>query len=211
MKQRQQRGSVLIVSMVLLLVMTLIGMAGIEVTSLEEKMVFNLRDRQVAFEAAEAALLSAEEYLQLDTGDTSIIQFEGGSGGLYSVEQSDSCNDSPSSDSDEDDSPGNSGNSGNSSNEDDNESSETVDSIALAKKDWDVGCRIEFSSLQPDAFTKQAPNFIVEELLVDELSPSLKVGEVSDRYVYYRVTTSAQGLTGSSEVRVQTVYKVYRK
>jgi len=206
MKQRQQRGSVLIVSMVLLLVMTLIGMAGIEVTSLEEKMVFNLRDRQVAFEAAEAALLSAEEYLQLDTGDTSIIQFEGGSGGLYSVEQDATCKASSSSDSDDDDSSGNSGNS-----DDDSESSETVDSTPLAEKDWDVGCRIEFSSLQPDAFAKQAPNFIVEELLVDDLSPSLKVGEVSDRFVYYRVTTSAQGLTDASEVRVQTVYKVYRK
>lgn len=205
MKRDKQKGSVLIVAMVLLLAMTLIGMAGIEVTSLEEKMVFNIRDRQVAFEASEAALLAAEDYLQSDIGDTSIIQFAGGSGGLYDVTQSDTCNGVSSSSSDEEESPGNSSKN---SSEDDSESFTDTD---LAKKDWDVGCSITFSSLQPDAFKQQAASFIVEELLVDNLSPSLKVGEVSDRYVYYRVTVRSTGLTGVSEVRLQTVYKVYLK
>lgn len=60
---KQQKGSVLIVTMIFLLIMTMIGTAGIEVTGLEERMAGNMRDRQMAFEAAEAALMDGEAYL----------------------------------------------------------------------------------------------------------------------------------------------------
>ena len=75
----KQHGGVLIVAMVMLLIMSIIGLAGIEVTGLEEKMVFNMRDRQSAFEAAEAALKDGETYLS--TTDT-LPAFDG-TNGLY--------------------------------------------------------------------------------------------------------------------------------
>ena len=59
-----QQGAVLIISLIILLLMTLIGTTGMQVTSLEEKMAGNMRDRNLAFQAAESALSAAETYLQ---------------------------------------------------------------------------------------------------------------------------------------------------
>lgn len=65
MKQiRQQRGAVLIVSMIMLLLLTLLGVTAMRTTALEERMAGNARDRHVAFEAAEAALVEAEMFLR---------------------------------------------------------------------------------------------------------------------------------------------------
>lgn len=58
-----QRGAVLIVSLILLLIMTMIGLASIRGSNLQEKMSANLYDRQLAFQAAESALREAEAYL----------------------------------------------------------------------------------------------------------------------------------------------------
>lgn len=60
------RGSALIVALIILLLMTLIGTAGIQGTVMQERMAGNVRDRNLAFEAAEAAL-RAGEILALDT------------------------------------------------------------------------------------------------------------------------------------------------
>lgn len=56
-----QCGAALIVSLILLLVMTLLGVSAMQGTVLEEKMAGNFRDRELAFQAAEAALRDAEE------------------------------------------------------------------------------------------------------------------------------------------------------
>ena len=56
----QQRGSVLVVSLLILLVMTLLGITAMSTTTLEEKMAGNLRDKGIAFQAAEAALRDGE-------------------------------------------------------------------------------------------------------------------------------------------------------
>jgi type IV pilus assembly protein PilX len=58
--QRGQRGMVLIISLVILLSLTLLGLAAIQNTSLEERMAGNLRAENIAFQAAEAALRSGE-------------------------------------------------------------------------------------------------------------------------------------------------------
>jgi len=60
MRSRAQRGAVLLVTLVMLLLLTLIGLASMRLASLEERMAGNLRDRQVAFQAAEAALRAGE-------------------------------------------------------------------------------------------------------------------------------------------------------
>jgi type IV pilus assembly protein PilX len=55
-----QSGVVLIVSLIMLLLLTIIGTVGMQTTSLEEKMAGNSRDRNLAFQAAEAALRAGE-------------------------------------------------------------------------------------------------------------------------------------------------------
>lgn len=57
---RHQQGAVLVVVLVLLLVMTLLGLASLRGTVMEERMTANLRDRGLGFQAAEAALREAE-------------------------------------------------------------------------------------------------------------------------------------------------------
>lgn len=57
---RHQRGIVLAVGLIFLLVLTVIGLTSIRTTALDEKMAGNARDRNLAFQAAEAALRDAE-------------------------------------------------------------------------------------------------------------------------------------------------------
>nr|WP_320136213.1 PilX N-terminal domain-containing pilus assembly protein [uncultured Amphritea sp.] len=80
MNRKSEQGAVLIVSLIMLLVMTVIGLAGMEVTNLEEKMAGNMRDRNIAFQAAEATLNDAEDYL----ADVVLLpDFDGSVAGLY--------------------------------------------------------------------------------------------------------------------------------
>lgn len=63
----RQRGAVLFVSLIILLLMTIIGVSAIQNTTLQEKMAGNLRDANLAFQAAEAGLRDAEKYLATTT------------------------------------------------------------------------------------------------------------------------------------------------
>ena len=56
-----QRGVALVVSLVLLLVATLIGLASVRGTNLQERMSSNMYDRSLAFQRAESALRAAED------------------------------------------------------------------------------------------------------------------------------------------------------
>jgi type IV pilus assembly protein PilX len=67
--QDTQRGAVLVVSLLMLLVMTVVGVVGIGTATLEERMAANNRDREVAFQAAEYALRDGERYVQTTTVD----------------------------------------------------------------------------------------------------------------------------------------------
>ena len=53
---RHQRGAALLVALILLVVITLVGLAAIGTTILQNKAAANQYDRQVAFQSAEAAL-----------------------------------------------------------------------------------------------------------------------------------------------------------
>ena len=61
-----QRGIVLVTGMLLLLLITLVVLAGSRSGRLQAVMSSNTRDRDLAFQAAEAALLDAEERLVFD-------------------------------------------------------------------------------------------------------------------------------------------------
>ena len=60
---RAQTGASLIIALIFLVILTLLGVAVSNVTSLEERMAGNTRDRDLAFQAAEAALQDAEQRL----------------------------------------------------------------------------------------------------------------------------------------------------
>lgn len=57
----RQQGVSLVIVLVLLLVMTVLGLAVLRGTLLEERMTANLLDRSLSFQAAEAALREGEE------------------------------------------------------------------------------------------------------------------------------------------------------
>lgn len=58
-----QNGAVLITGLIFMVVLTLIVTASMKTTVLEEKMAGNVRDRDLAFQAAEAALRAGESVL----------------------------------------------------------------------------------------------------------------------------------------------------
>ena len=80
---RRQRGAVLIVALVLLLVLTILGTAGMQETTMEERMAGNFRDYAAALEAAESGLRSGEADIR-DTTEFSAMLFDG-SDGTYDV------------------------------------------------------------------------------------------------------------------------------
>lgn len=61
---RAQRGVSLIVVLVLLLIVTLLGLASLRGTLMEERMSSNLLDRSIGFQTAEAALREGEALAQ---------------------------------------------------------------------------------------------------------------------------------------------------
>ncbi len=77
---KKQKGIVLVVSLIFLLLMTIIGISGMKNTVLEEKMAGNFKDRNMAFQSAESALRAGELYL-FNTATLPI--FDGSTTGLY--------------------------------------------------------------------------------------------------------------------------------
>jgi type IV pilus assembly protein PilX len=62
-----ERGAALIVALVMLLVMTVLGVTAARNTNLQERMAGNLRDNNLAFQAAERALREGETFLRSAT------------------------------------------------------------------------------------------------------------------------------------------------
>jgi len=84
--KRGQSGLALIVGLVILTVLTMLSLAGMNTTRLEERMAGNFRDRILAFQGAETALRDAEAFLQsanlptFDGTETGLMNLVPGSG-----------------------------------------------------------------------------------------------------------------------------------
>lgn len=63
MYRTAQSGSALLISLVFLLLLTMIGLASIQDSTLQERMAGNERNRNLAFQSAEAALRAGERWL----------------------------------------------------------------------------------------------------------------------------------------------------
>lgn len=78
-----QSGAALIVSLIILLVLGFLAVQGMQTSTLEEKMAGNFRSKKLSFEAAEAALIEAEKWLEAqlippresDDGNTGVWAF----------------------------------------------------------------------------------------------------------------------------------------
>ncbi len=79
---RRQRGAILAVSLIILLIMTVLGVSTMRSTSLEERMAANKRDRSLSFQAAEIGLRDAEQYSE----ETVTTEPFNGSSGLYGLD-----------------------------------------------------------------------------------------------------------------------------
>ena len=69
---QHQRGAVLVISLLMLLVMTILGIAAMQMTRFEERMAGNSRDINIAFQGAEAALRDAEGRIEVMLGAPAI-------------------------------------------------------------------------------------------------------------------------------------------
>lgn len=79
--QTEQKGAVLAISLIILLLLAMIGGFGMQNAMLQERMAGNNRDKDLAFQAAEASL----KLVQRSLSDGTLANFNAnGDGGLYS-------------------------------------------------------------------------------------------------------------------------------
>ncbi|CBA15793.1 PilX protein [Xanthomonas albilineans] len=71
----RQTGISLIVVLLLLLIMTLLGLAVLRSTLLQERMSSNMYDRSLGFQAAEGALRDAENFIQANAVNGNTVGF----------------------------------------------------------------------------------------------------------------------------------------
>lgn len=64
---RRQRGAILIVSLLLLLVLTIVGVTAMQMTLMQERMAGGSRDMNMALQGAEAALREGERLIRTQT------------------------------------------------------------------------------------------------------------------------------------------------
>ena len=79
LKPRREAGAAMVIALVMLLVLTLLATASARMTLMEERMTGNTQDRNIAFQAAEAALRAGEDQAQLPV----LPDFDSNAEGLY--------------------------------------------------------------------------------------------------------------------------------
>lgn len=77
---KNQQGAVLIVSLIMLLLLTILAVSSMSTTIMEEKVTGNFKDKNTAFQSAEAALRDGEIYMR-ETAN--LPTFNGTTAGLY--------------------------------------------------------------------------------------------------------------------------------
>lgn len=82
-----QRGAVLIVAMIFVLIMTIVGLAAIRGSGMQEMMAGNMRHLQLNFQASEAGLRAGESRVDVKLSDASLPKFNGTSGAFEDLNQ----------------------------------------------------------------------------------------------------------------------------
>lgn len=73
----KEKGSILFVGLIFLVVLTLLGLSAFRTATVQERMAGNMRDRNIAFQAAESALRAAETYLVKTPNPPTATGFDG--------------------------------------------------------------------------------------------------------------------------------------
>ena len=163
----RQRGSVLILSLIFMLLLTIIGAGAMQSATLQERMAGGTRDTNSAFQGAEAGIRTAETYLQGAT-----IGTFNGTSGRYKF-----C------------AAGATGTDCNPPNWRDKTS---------------TGWSTRSGSL---GLVSKQPQYVIEQLLLDDPAGSLASDEQKKQIELYRVTARGFGATDGSMVVLQTMYR----
>lgn len=83
--RQDQRGAALVVSLLMLLVMTIIGVSATQSNVLQEKMVHNMADQNRAFQASEAGLLDGAAWVDSLTEANEPVPSTDGSSPVWSL------------------------------------------------------------------------------------------------------------------------------
>lgn len=175
----RQRGVVLIVGLVILLVLSLLALGSMRATTLEERMSNNTQDQQIAFQVAEAALREGELIVQQPMLPAFLAVDDAAADGFYLFDPPDG--DSP----------------------------QTPYKPLWRRSADDAGAPVwrdsEITEDAPPAPLDLARGqYLIEQLLVrEELSPgeSLQADTAADRRerIIYRITARAWGPTGQAQ------------
>ena len=82
---KKQGGATLVISLIILAIVTLMGVSSMQSSNTELKVAASMRDRGVAFEAAEAALLIVEEELATNPPRTEALYSTCSGAGCYNA------------------------------------------------------------------------------------------------------------------------------
>lgn len=199
-----QSGSTLLVSLIILLVLTVVGVSSVNNISLNQKMATNYRDVDLAFQAAEAALAAGEAQVELLAPQISLESFN----------DCDSSSSSPCFTAECD-----AGRCFSGSHEPGNECVIDGDAtpVHLMPETWTDENR--YAALTGSAFSSlsEQPKFIVEFRCYVTTNPEAPPGDTSDEEAgnytlnwsyFFKITSFARGRTDASRVMLQSTYKV---
>lgn len=179
----KQQGIVLVVSLIMLLMMTLLGLSAMKTSLMEEKMAGNSRDLTLAFHATETALRDAEMWIANQT----LLPVPASTGGANRVWIKDSMDPYPL-----------------------NAVSwwQEVNDVNKINQAWWLNKAKVYGSAINNIKTK--PHSLIEEKVRIITTPGGSVKSEIEQMVYYQIT--ARGTGGSDQARAllqSTVVKVY--
>lgn len=175
-----QQGVVLVVALIMLLLLTIIGLAGMRSTLLEERMAGNLRDHNLAFQAAEAALREGET----NGVQACLISGFNGSSGCYDLTVACQNDDAA----------------------DDDASCWTGRDNPAAWANWTTSGRAPVSTIP---LVDSQPRYVVERVTSTSVkkTESLKSSTEYEEVTYYRVTARGVGGNPNTVAIVQSTYR----
>ncbi len=177
----KSQGSVLLVSLVLLLIMTVAGLTAMRVSNLEQKISGNFLDQQMAFQAAETALLEAENRIASTHFDLTTFSTECHQGLCFAG------NDAPDISSC---APGS--------------ATPWLDEVL-----WQTSSKHQSTTIVVDGISTRA-KYIIEfrcYIAREADGPLPDVTNPGDWALFFRVTAMASGGTDDARVMLQTTYK----
>jgi len=184
-------GAALLVSVIFLVILTLLGISAATVTTLDEKMARNLRDRNIAFQAAEAALRDARADIFKTrnlSGYTGFPVIAAGGGGCNTTPYKGLCRPSTGTTQVWQDY------------FDDADSDKFVSYGEITGLSADKKFQL---SPNPGGVTKQ-PRYLIEVIADPDSNESLKIGKPK---VLYRITSIGYGSNDGTNVLLQEVVR----